>query len=151
MLFRSPLSGAILTLGGGGLAGWQWLFLLEGLPSVALGLVVLFVLTERPEDARWLPDREKAALVSALREEGRAATLVSGTTKSALVNGRVWLLAVVYFTIPVALYAYAFWLPRIIQQEAGGPISDFRVSLLSAIPYIVGRSEERRVGKECRL
>jgi ACS family tartrate transporter-like MFS transporter len=137
-IIGGPLSGAILTLHGAGLAGWQWLFLLEGLPAVVLGFVVLFVLVDRPEEARWLTDAQKAALVSALRSEALTARSAGATTSAALMNGRIWLLAVVYFTIPVALYGYAFWLPRIIQQEAGGSISDFQVNLLSAVPYIVG-------------
>ena len=70
-----PISGALLSLhGAGGLAGWQWLFLLEGLPSIVLGFVVLRVLAERPEDATWLTPRERAALVACLRaEDGGAA------------------------------------------------------------------------------
>ena len=64
-----PVSGALLTLHGlGGLAGWQWLFLIEGLPAVALGGVVLRYLTDRPEDAHWLPDDERAWLSARMQE-----------------------------------------------------------------------------------
>ena len=132
-----PISGALLSLHGvAGLAGWQWLFLLEGLPAAVLGCVVLGVLTERPEEARWLRDEEKAALAARLREEGARQTSVARTPGAALKNGRVWILSVVYFTIPVALYAFGFWLPQIIQSSFRG--TDFQIGLLSAIPYLVG-------------
>ena len=69
-----PISGALLSMhGAGGLAGWQWLFLLEGLPSIVLGLVVLKMLTDRPEEATWLTAPERAALIASLLEEEGAA------------------------------------------------------------------------------
>jgi ACS family tartrate transporter-like MFS transporter len=132
-----PVSGALLSMDGvGGLAGWQWLFLLEGLPAIALGIVVLFYMTERPEDARWLSDDERSALIETLRRDGTDNPANTTTVGGALVNGRIWLLAVVYFTIPIALYAFGFWLPQIIRASSNG--SDFQVGLLAAIPYLVG-------------
>jgi D-galactonate transporter len=135
-----PISGALLSLNGaGGLAGWQWLFLLEGLPAIVLGVVVLFYMTEHPEDARWLSDAERAALVEALRrdaaEGASGPTIISGVG-AAFASGRIWLLAVVYFTIPIALYAFGFWLPQIIRGASNG--SDFQIGLFAAIPYAVG-------------
>jgi MFS transporter, ACS family, tartrate transporter len=130
-----PLSGALLTLHGrGGLAGWQWLFLLEGLPAIVLGFVVLKVLTERPEEAQWLTAAEREALVACLREDARRQR--SETTARALGNRRTWLLAIVYFTIPVTLYGIGFWLPQILKTSSGG--SDLAVGLLTAIPYAAG-------------
>jgi ACS family tartrate transporter-like MFS transporter len=143
-----PISGALLSFHGrGGLAGWQWLFLLEGLPAVVLGIVVLKVLTERPEEAAWLTSAERATLVACLREDAHARR--AETTAGALANRRTWLLAVVYFTIPVTLYGIGFWLPQILKTVSGG--SDFAVGLLSAVPYaagaiamvIVGRHSDR--------
>ena len=138
-----PVSGALLSMNGvGGLAGWQWLFLLEGLPAIVLGVIVLFYMTERPEDATWLPDAERAALVEALRRDGDAGPsgpAEAGGIRSvsgALASGRIWLLAIVYFTIPIALYAFGFWLPQIIRAASNG--SDFQIGLLTAIPYVVG-------------
>ena len=142
-----PISGALLTFDGvGGLAGWQWLFLLEGFPAVVLGVVVLAALTERPEDARWLSDAERAALVTSLAADGfhRHADVWS-----ALRLPRTWLLAAVYFTIPVTLYGIGFWLPQMLKTASGA--SDFQVGLLTAIPYaagaiamvIVGRHSDR--------
>ncbi len=132
-----PVSGALLSMDGiGGLAGWQWLFLLEGLPAIVLGVVVLFYMTEHPEDARWLSDAERATLVEALRRDGNDKPSSTTTVRGAFASGRIWLLAIVYFTIPIALYAFGFWLPQIIRAASNG--SDFQIGLLAAIPYIVG-------------
>src|SRR5262249_25271014 len=110
-----PISGALLTLNGfGGLAGWQGGFLLRGVPAIVLGVVVLRALTERPHDAEWLTAAERASLVGALEEDARA---VSETGASrALLSGRTWLLAIVYFTIPVSSYGIGFWLPQMLKS-----------------------------------
>ncbi len=131
-----PISGALLSLDGfGGLAGWQWLFLLEGVPSIIAGVVVLRLLPDRPEEATWLSDRQKRALIERLREESTVRT--PHTAASALGSGRVWLLGVAhFFAIPVALYGFGFWLPQIIQSSFTG--SGFEIGVLSAIPYFVG-------------
>ena len=143
-----PISGMLLSLhGAGGLAGWQWLFLLEGVPSIVLGVIVLTVLDERPDDAAWLNETERAALVACLRED--AAAQRHETTRTALSNGRTWLLAIVYFTIPVTLYGISFFLPQMLKASSGS--SDLVVGLLSAVPYaagaiamvIVGRHSDR--------
>jgi len=139
-----PLSGALLSLHAWGLAGWQWLFLLEGLPSVLLGVAVLFSLPEDPDAATWLTVQERIALSACLAaESGRRAR--PATVRAVLASGRVWLLAVIYFTIPVALYGMSFWLPQILKTASGG--SDFEVGLLSAIPYLVGASGMVVIGR----
>jgi ACS family tartrate transporter-like MFS transporter len=139
-----PISGALLSLhGAGGLAGWQWLFVLEGLPSVVLGLVVLRFLTERPEDATWLSEGERATLVACLRQD--QALQRTMTTWDALGSGRTWLLGVVYFTIPVTLYGVGFWLPQMLKAASGA--SDFTVGLLSAVPYAAGAMAMVIVGR----
>src|SRR5207344_1484842 len=118
-IIGGPISGALLSLNGaGGLAGWQWLFVLEGLPAVVLGFVVLRVLPEQPSDASvltGLTPAERAALTARLEDENARQTVVVRSFGGAVASGRVWLLAVVYFTIPVALYAMGFWLPQIIK------------------------------------
>jgi ACS family tartrate transporter-like MFS transporter len=132
-----PVSGALLSLHGTlGLAGWQWLFLLEGLPAIVLGLVVLGALPERPEDAAWLTPAERTALHDCLAGESIGRPARPETLAAALKSGRIWLLAIVYFTVPVALYAVSFWLPQILKGASGG--SDFAVGVLSAIPYVSG-------------
>ena len=118
-IIGGPISGALLSLdGAGGLAGWQWLFVVEGLPAVVLGLVVLRALPEQPSDARWLTPAEQQALTARLAEEATAASTVH-SIRGALTSGRVWLLAAVYFTIPVALYAMGFWMPQIVRSASG--------------------------------
>jgi ACS family tartrate transporter-like MFS transporter len=130
-----PISGTLLSLHGvGGLAGWQWLFLLEGVPSIVLGFVVLKVLAEKPEEAGWLTEEERSTLVTWLRED--AGSLRHETTGAALANRRTWLLAIVHFTIPVTLYGIGFFLPQMLKSASGS--SDFVVGLLSAVPYVAG-------------
>lgn len=132
-----PVSGGLLSMNGvGGLAGWQWLFLLEGLPAIVLGVVVFFYMTEHPEDARWLSDDERSALVEALGRDKNDSPLSTTTIGGAFASGRIWVLAIVYFTIPIAIYAFGFWLPQIIRAASNG--SDFQIGLLAAIPYVVG-------------
>jgi D-galactonate transporter len=144
-----PVSGTLLSLGGvGGLAGWQWLFLVEGLPAAVLGVLVLRMLPEQPSDARWLTMDEQQALTAKLAEEAASASTLH-SIRGALTSGRVWLLAAVYFTIPVALYAMGFWMPQIVRDTSGG--SDVVVGWLSAIPYavaaigmvVIGRNSDR--------
>jgi ACS family tartrate transporter-like MFS transporter len=148
-IIGGPISGVLLSLDGfGGLAGWQWLFVVEGLPAVVLGILVLRALPEQPSDARWLTPAEQQALTARLSEEATGASTVH-SIRGALTSGRVWLLAAVYFTIPVALYAMGFWMPQIVRGASGG--SDVSTGLLSAIPYavaavgmvLIGRNSDR--------
>ena len=131
----SPLSGFLLTLDGlAGLAGWQILFIVEGVPAVLLGFAVLAYLPNGPDDARWLEPAERDWIKDVLDRENRIkAERGEYTTRQALTNGRVWLLALVYFGIVISLYGLSFWLPRIIQEFSG--FGDFVVGLLGAIPF----------------
>jgi ACS family tartrate transporter-like MFS transporter len=140
-----PISGALLSLDAGGLAGWQWLFLLEGLPAIVLGFVVPAVLTERPEDAMWLSEGERATLVACLHDERPPTQSHAATVGDALRLPRTWMLAVVYFTIPVTLYGIGFWLPQMLKTASGA--GDFTVGLLSAIPYAAGAVAMVLVGR----
>ena len=131
-----PVSGALLGLGGlGGLAGWQWLFLLEGIPAVLLGIAVLLWLPDTPADARWLTPAEQRSIEDAVRAEHEE---IRGTAHQtlgpALASGRVWLLAVIYFTIVISFYGISLWLPQIVQSFAH--VGDLQIGLLSTIPYI---------------
>jgi len=131
----SPLSGFLLTLDGlAGLSGWQILFIVEGVPAVLLSFVVLWYLPNGPDDARWLEPAERDWIKDVLDRENRIkAERGEYTTRQALTNGRVWLLALVYFGIVISLYGLSFWLPRIIQDFSG--FGDFVVGLLGAIPF----------------
>lgn len=133
----SPISGAILGLNGrGGLAGWQWLFLVEGIPALLMGLLVLLVLPNRPQEARWLTEEEKARLQARLDQE---AARLGGQQRHRLVDaftsGRVWLLCLLYFLMNVGGYGYEMWLPSIIKGFSG--MSNAVVGLVNAIPYAV--------------
>jgi len=120
-LVGGPLSGALLGLDGFyGVAGWQWVFLLEGLPSVLLGILVLVYLTDRPEDAQWLTAREQKWLVvrlSAEREAARAAHPIGAM--AALTNRTVWHLGIIFFLANLGFYAYSIWSPQIIKSFVG--------------------------------
>lgn len=133
----NPVSGALLELEGvAGLKGWQWLFVVEGIPAVILGVSVLALLTESPESARWLPEEERAWLSRELAREkvGKGgpgeATLLQG-----LLHPAVWHLTLVYFLLATGAYGFELWLPGIVQSMSGG--SDQRAAVLSAIPYLV--------------
>ncbi|MBI3855280.1 MAG: MFS transporter [Planctomycetes bacterium] len=133
----NPISGALLKLDGlGGLKGWQWLFVIEGIPAVLLGISVLALLTESPESAKWLTDEERAWLRDELARERagqggpHAASLLQG-----LAHPAVWHLTGVYFLLATGAYGFEIWLPGIVKSLSGG--SDFKSAMLSAIPYIV--------------
>jgi len=131
-----PLSGALLALDGrGGLGGWQWLFLLEGLPAIALGCVVPFYMTERPADARWLTPEERDWIASGVaRDQDTAARGGHTQLGPALRSPRVWLLGMLYFCLVIALYGISFWLPQILQAFSTRPT--FAVAVLSSVPYM---------------
>ena len=129
-----PLSGALLGLHlSGRLAGWQWMFLLEGIPAVALGGLALKYLVDRPEDARWLLPQERVWLVETLRQE-RSVVAREGGAFAALRSGRIWMLAMVYFGVNTVSYGVSLWLPTLIRSLSG--VSNFAIGVLSAIPYV---------------
>jgi len=129
-----PLSGALLGLHRtGGLAGWQWMFLLEGVPAVLLGGVALAYLVDRPEDATWLSPKETTWLVEQLRQERTVVTGPAGAF-SALRSARIWMLALVYFGVNTVSYGISLWLPTLIRSLSG--VSNFAIGALSSIPYV---------------
>lgn len=135
----SPLSAGIMEYFDHlhGLAGWQWLFLVEGLPSVLIGFVVLLLLPNGPHDARWLKAEERDLIVGHLAEE-HAQTAAHGGRHNllgALRDGRLWALCLVYFCGNCALYAANFWMPTLIQEIGINKTDLLRVGLLSMIPW----------------
>jgi MFS family permease len=126
-----PLSGGLLELDGFlGLDGWQWLFLVEGIPAIALGYVTLRFLDERPRDAEWLEPDEREFLAA---EVAREVPARPGRVRDALSSGRVWALGLVYFVLLAAGFGLTFFVPDLVQDRTG--FSDFEVGVLSAIPY----------------
>jgi ACS family tartrate transporter-like MFS transporter len=130
-LIGGPLSGMLLGMNGiHGLAGWQWLFLLEGLPAVVLGGIVLVYLTERPEIARWLTPAEREAIVAQLARERSDEAARAHRLLAALAHPVIWRLGVIFLLAAVGFYGYSFWSPLVIKSLAG--TSDFGVGLISA-------------------
>lgn len=114
----SPLGAVLLGLEGrGGLHGWQWLFLVEGIPAVVLGIAVLWVLTERVEDVHWLSEPQREWLAGRLRRDQEESSALHGITAlRALIHPMAWLLTAPYFLIGLVSYGYYFWGPTIIRD-----------------------------------
>ncbi|MGE0742624.1 MAG: MFS transporter [Hyphomonadaceae bacterium] len=138
-LIGSPLSGGIMQFmdGVADWRGWQWLFLLEGVPSVAVGVLILFILPDGPRTASWLTASEQEAVVSAIEadEAGKRASGSRHTLGEAFGDYRVWMLAVVYFCGASCFYAVNFWMPTIIQELGLAPTDYLRVGLINMIPW----------------
>jgi D-galactonate transporter len=132
-----PVSGLILNLDGVyGLAGWQWLFIIEAAPALILAFVVFFYLTDRPADAKWLEPDERAWLAQRLSAEAQIKEDIHGlSVRQALTNPKVLALALVYFGAVATNYGIAFWLPQIVK---GFGLSNVQTGFVSALPYIVG-------------
>jgi MFS transporter, ACS family, tartrate transporter len=132
-----PVSGALLGIHArGGLAGWQWLFLLEGLPAILLGAIGVFFLSDRPETAPWLTDEQRNWLVTALaREQPQLGESRRAQLFPAFTSGSVWLLAIASFGFNTCGYGVILWLPTLIHSLSD--VSNFAIGMLSAIPYIL--------------
>jgi ACS family tartrate transporter-like MFS transporter len=136
---NGPISGAILeyTNKAWGLAGWQWLFLLEGIPAVILGFVTWWFLTDRPEEAGWLEPGERAWLSARMAREEKSREALHGLNRlRALGNPRFGLLIFLYFTIAVGTNGYGFFAPTIIDTHFPNRGAD-QIGLLYAIPSLV--------------
>jgi len=148
-LIGGPLSGWIMQAlhGLGGLRGWQWLFVLEGLPAAFLGVLVLYFLDDSIRDAKWLTEEEKVLLEKNVSKDFRPDHHTS--ILHVLADGKVWLCGFVLFLLIMGLYGISFWLPQLIRNA--GIKSLLNIGLLSAIPYVVatvvmvwlGRSSDR--------
>lgn len=154
-MIGSPMSGLILKVSWFGLAGWRWLFILEGAPAIIFGVITIFYLTDWPHQARWLAEDEREWIISELEREKQAKQAAhSYRILQALRHREVVLLAFAYFFMVTAVYGFQFWLPTIIKNISG--LSNMMVTLIAAIPYCVGlvailligwssdRSRERR-------
>jgi MFS transporter, ACS family, tartrate transporter len=146
----SPISGALLGIHGGGLAGWQWLFLMEGLPAIVLGTVVYWVLTDGPAKAKWLSGEQRDWLLEELEREQKANSCgADGRILAVLFNGRIWLLSLVYFGIPACMYGVTLWLPSAIRSVS--ELGYFLTGLVAAIPYLVAAVAMVLVGRHSDL
>jgi sugar phosphate permease len=129
----NPVSGWIMDQLSGtmNLAGWQWLFLAEGIPSILVGFWVISYLESSIEEAKWLTAEEKALLATNLSAEDQHKT--QHNLIDAFTSGKVWALCAIYFTLMIGLYGITFWLPTIV--KALGIKSYLGVGLITAIPY----------------
>lgn len=136
VVLGSPLSGALLEMEGVmGLHGWQWMFIIEAIPAVLLGIMVLFYMTDRPEKAKWLSDDQRAWLVAEMNGE-RASKQISAkhSILSGMADLRVLALALVYFGTSAGLYTLGIWAPQIIRSFGLSPMT---VGFLNAVPPTV--------------
>lgn len=135
-IIGGPVSGWILSgvSGAGGLAGWQWLFLIEAVPSIVLGVATLLYLDDRVADATWLAPDERRLVADAVARDDAAK---GGHThlSAAFTDARVWLLGAIYFSIVCGIYIVSFYLPTLIKQS--GVADPLKIGLLAAIPYVV--------------
>jgi ACS family tartrate transporter-like MFS transporter len=132
----SPVSGALLEMHGMfGFSGWQWMFIVEAVPAMILGVVVLFYMTDRPEKAKWLRDDERRWLVNTMNAEAaNKAGAASHSVWQGLADLRVIALSLVYFGTSAGLYTLGIWAPQIIKEFG---LSSLQVGFLNALPGIV--------------
>src|SRR6185295_138676 len=136
-MIGSPLSGLLLKLNWMGLAGWRWMFIIEGVPAIVLGIVTLFYLTDWPHQAKWLPKDERQWLETTLANELKVKQANhSLSILQAFRHREVVLLTLAYFFMVTANYGLNFWIPSIVKTLSG--LSNFQVSLISALPYCAG-------------
>jgi ACS family tartrate transporter-like MFS transporter len=134
----APIATSLLELHGMlGLAGWKWMFLLEGIPTVLLGFVVLRLLTDRPENATWLPPENRAWLQTTMARERASVEAVHSqlSVVRGLVDPRVLLLCFTYFAFGTISYSMGYFLPLIVK---GWGVSNFQVGWIVAVPSLVG-------------
>jgi D-galactonate transporter len=132
-IIGGPLSGLVMKLlaGSFGLSGWQWLFIIEALPAIVMGIVVYLYLDDKIGDANWLRPDQKALISAEIERESRAHT--HGSIRSVLVSARVWLLCSILFGIVMGSYAIGFWQPTLIRLA--GIEDPLTIGMLSMIPY----------------
>jgi sugar phosphate permease len=163
----APVSGLILGANWLGLPGWRWLFIIEGAPAIILGFVTIFYLTDRPDQAKWLPDDERDWITSELEREKQSklgtnhmafapeTRTIMGWVRALIswIRWVIWeairhrdviLLALSYFLIVTSVYGLNFWMPTMLKKVSG--LSDLQVTLLSAVPYCVGLTAMLLVG-----
>src|SRR6185312_14854299 len=134
----APVSGLLLGAHWGGMAGWRWLFLLEGMPAVLLGVATIFLLTDRPAQARWLTDEERQHLEAELAREAAATPTPPGWRAfvRAVARREIFLLVLAYFGIVTTSYGFSLWMPTVVKGLTG--LSNFQVSLVAILPYLAG-------------
>jgi MFS transporter, ACS family, tartrate transporter len=135
-IIGAPLSTWILdNIHWFGIAGWRWLFILEGLPALALGVVTWFYLTDRPKDAAWLEAEEREWLSEAIAQENAGQPGTHRGYWSVFRDPRVWYLGAIYCAMTIGLYGLGFWMPQII-RSLNPAFSNFEIGLVMIVPYL---------------
>jgi ACS family tartrate transporter-like MFS transporter len=150
VIIGGPLSTAILHFAHhlGGFAGWQWLFIIEGIPAIIIGAVTLIWLTERPEDAKWLEPDEREWLVTKISEEARAKESRGHSpvrVRDVFVHGKTLAFAFSKFCVLLAFFGITLWLPQIVKSI--GTLNTFDVGVASAIPYVFSAIASVLIGR----
>ncbi|MFD0938948.1 MFS transporter [Methylobacterium trifolii] len=150
-ILGNPLSGWIMDAFNGayGLSGWQWMFLVEAVPAVLIGVAVFLYLDNRPSEAKWLDDREKAVIERDIALDGAGKESSPHSIATVFRNGRIWFMSLIYFAFVTGQYGLTFWMPTIV--KASGVQGNLNIGLVSAIPFLfavvvmilLGRSADR--------
>lgn len=120
------------------LSGWRWIFIIQGIPAIILGVITFFYLTDRPKDARWLKDDERTWLIDALKKDDLEKQVAKNQRfTDVLKNFEVWRLAAIYFTWVVGLYGIGLWLPTIV-REFSSELTNTNIGMIAVIPYLFG-------------
>ena len=151
-IFGNPLSGWIMEAfhGDHGLAGWQWMFLIEAIPAVLIGIVTVMYLDNGISSAKWLSDQEKQLLAREIEIDQQQAGTQQHSLKAVFADRRVWWMCLIYFAFVAGQYGLTFWMPTLIKST--GVTGALKIGLLSAIPFLcaivvmnlMGRSADRR-------
>ncbi|GJD77733.1 MFS transporter [Methylobacterium gregans] len=150
-IFGNPLSGWIMDAFNGayGLSGWQWMFVIEAIPAVIVGAAVFLYLDNKPADAAWLSEAEKAVIERDIAAEHEGKTESPHSIATVFRNGRIWFMSLIYFAFVTGQYGLTFWMPTIV--KASGIQGNLNIGLVSAIPFLfavfvmilLGRSADR--------
>jgi ACS family tartrate transporter-like MFS transporter len=132
----SPISGALLGLHGAGLQGWQWLFVMEAVPAIVLGIAVYWILPENLQAAKWLTDAERSHLTSLIELEHAADRGLNKRDLLAVIfSPSVLVLSLIYFALPACMYGVTLWLPIAIRSLSG--LNYFATGVVATIPFIL--------------
>ncbi|WP_396331111.1 MFS transporter [Burkholderia anthina] len=139
IVIGAPLSSIVMSMSDqiAGLSGWRWMFIVEGVPAMVLGIVTFFYLTNRPIDAKWLSDSERGWLVARMEQDRESAEkLGTSSFRVAMSKPIVWMLGLLYFCIGIGFFGVSVWLPQVLKQMSS--LSLIQIGFVNAIPFLLG-------------